>query len=172
MAVVKLRKDLINGPLHCFGYHTKCSTDFCKVKQNSHPSSSNMSSLPHGSTLSLPHCSSSSVSTPSLPISSSSFLSNPSLSHSNTPSLPHSSTPSLPHSSTPSLQYTNIQSLREMAFHSLPDANDDPGEVDSIMSQLQEDWYDCTNDKDLDEVRHIADKPLTTLDEAMICDIQ
>ena len=116
MAVVKLRKDLINGPLHCFGYHKKCSTDFCKVKQNSHPSSSNMSSLPHGSTLSPPHCSSSSVSTPSLPISSSSFLSNPSLSHSNTPSLSHSSTPSLPHSSTPSLQYTNIRSLREWHF--------------------------------------------------------
>ena len=59
-----------------------------------------------------------------------------------------------------------------MAFRSLPDANDDLGEVDNIMSQLQEDWYDCTNDKDLDEVRHISDKPLTTLDEAMICDIQ
>ena len=28
-AIIKLEKDLLNGPLHCFGYHSKCSTDFC-----------------------------------------------------------------------------------------------------------------------------------------------
>ena len=26
-----LRQDLRNGPLHCFGVHTNCSTDYCKV---------------------------------------------------------------------------------------------------------------------------------------------
>ena len=30
-AVKLLVQDLVNGPLHCFGFHTKCSTDFCKV---------------------------------------------------------------------------------------------------------------------------------------------
>ena len=28
-AIIKLEKDLLNGPLHCFGYHSKCSIDFC-----------------------------------------------------------------------------------------------------------------------------------------------
>ena len=30
-AVKLLEQDLANGPLHCFGFHGKCSTDFCKV---------------------------------------------------------------------------------------------------------------------------------------------
>ena len=29
----KLQHDLMNIPLHCFGYHEKCSADFCKIKQ-------------------------------------------------------------------------------------------------------------------------------------------
>ena len=28
-ALVLLRKDLINGPCHCFGIHTHCSPDLC-----------------------------------------------------------------------------------------------------------------------------------------------
>ena len=32
-AIVNLRKDLLNGPLHCFGFHSKCSIDFCKTAQ-------------------------------------------------------------------------------------------------------------------------------------------
>ena len=31
-AVELLRQDLRNGPLHCFGIHSNCSTDYCKVK--------------------------------------------------------------------------------------------------------------------------------------------
>ena len=31
-AVELLRQDLCNGPLHCFGVHTHCSADYCKVK--------------------------------------------------------------------------------------------------------------------------------------------
>ena len=31
LAVKLLREDLRNGPFHCFGDHTKCSTDYCKV---------------------------------------------------------------------------------------------------------------------------------------------
>ena len=34
-AVVKLNKDLLNGPSHCFGIHTHCSSDFCSVTQQS-----------------------------------------------------------------------------------------------------------------------------------------
>lgn len=30
-AVKFLEQELVNGPLHCFGFHSKCSTDFCKV---------------------------------------------------------------------------------------------------------------------------------------------
>ena len=32
-AVCLLQEDLRNGPLHCFGIHSSCSTDFCKVAQ-------------------------------------------------------------------------------------------------------------------------------------------
>jgi len=28
-----LRQDLRNGPFHCFGDHSQCSTDYCKVAQ-------------------------------------------------------------------------------------------------------------------------------------------
>ncbi len=31
-----LRQDLRNGPFHCFGDHSKCSTDYCKVAQSEH----------------------------------------------------------------------------------------------------------------------------------------
>lgn len=33
-AIKLLAKDLINGPLHCFGHHSKCSADFCRTVQN------------------------------------------------------------------------------------------------------------------------------------------
>ena len=26
-----LERDLLNGPFHCFGYHDKCSPDFCST---------------------------------------------------------------------------------------------------------------------------------------------
>ena len=41
-AIIKLEKDLLNSPLHCFGYHSKCSVDFCTTeKELAHtPSSS------------------------------------------------------------------------------------------------------------------------------------
>ena len=29
-AIAKLQKDLMDAPLHCFGDHSKCSTDYCK----------------------------------------------------------------------------------------------------------------------------------------------
>lgn len=32
-AIKRLERDLINGPLHCFGCHEKCSADFCKTVQ-------------------------------------------------------------------------------------------------------------------------------------------
>ena len=35
-----LRADLRNGPLHCFGVHTNCSTDYCKVVQGGTSSTS------------------------------------------------------------------------------------------------------------------------------------
>ena len=32
-AIHKLQEDLMNLPLHCFGYHANCSPDFCKTAQ-------------------------------------------------------------------------------------------------------------------------------------------
>lgn len=49
-----LERDLLSGPLHCFGCHDKCSTDFCstardrqnQLNSNSNVSSSNPSYIP------------------------------------------------------------------------------------------------------------------------------
>ena len=30
-----LKQVLINGPYHCFGYHTNCSPDFCQAARDS-----------------------------------------------------------------------------------------------------------------------------------------
>ena len=43
-AILKLEHDLLNGPYHCFGYHAKCSTDFCRSAQQS--ATSAMQSIP------------------------------------------------------------------------------------------------------------------------------
>ena len=41
-AVELLNRDLLNRPLHCFGIHSHCSTDFCTVaRENQEPSNSN-----------------------------------------------------------------------------------------------------------------------------------
>ncbi len=37
-AVELLNRDLLNGPSHCFGIHSHCSTDFCLVAQEEHRS--------------------------------------------------------------------------------------------------------------------------------------
>ena len=42
-AIAKLQKDLMNAPYHCFGGHSKCSTDFCKTAQKSKSTSSSFS---------------------------------------------------------------------------------------------------------------------------------
>ena len=46
-AIKKLQKDLLNSPLHCFGHHDKCSTDFCKTaKAQSTNNATKLISLP------------------------------------------------------------------------------------------------------------------------------
>ena len=45
-AITKLQKYLINGPLYCFGYHEKCSTDFCKTVKKLNASELNNANLP------------------------------------------------------------------------------------------------------------------------------
>ena len=34
-ALFLLKKDLVNGPFHCFGHHTNCSPDFCQAVRES-----------------------------------------------------------------------------------------------------------------------------------------
>ena len=40
----KLQQDLLNSPLHCFGYHSNCSPDFCKTKRQQNDNQSSDSS--------------------------------------------------------------------------------------------------------------------------------
>ncbi len=53
-ALRKLKRDLLNGPLHCFGIHDKCSPDFCKSAKETlqHSSTSEVSCQPASSSLS------------------------------------------------------------------------------------------------------------------------
>ena len=53
VAVRLLERDLLDGPFHCFGYHDKCSPDFCStVRQNQHRTDSNYLSTNPSSTTS------------------------------------------------------------------------------------------------------------------------
>ena len=36
MRSTALKRDLQNGPRHCFGFHDDCSPDFCKTAQDRH----------------------------------------------------------------------------------------------------------------------------------------
>ena len=40
-----LRQDLRNGPLHCFGIHSYCSTDYCKIVCNSNTTTTTNASI-------------------------------------------------------------------------------------------------------------------------------
>ena len=40
-----LRQDLRNGPLHCFGIHSYCSTDYCKIVCNSNTTTATNASI-------------------------------------------------------------------------------------------------------------------------------
>ena len=43
-AVRLLKRDLLNGPNHCFGHHIHCSADFCStVKNQPQPSTTSVS---------------------------------------------------------------------------------------------------------------------------------
>ena len=62
-AVELLNRDLLNGPLHCFGIHSLCSTDFCSVAQEKQqpPSSSSSYDQPASSSSSEDQPASSSI---------------------------------------------------------------------------------------------------------------
>ena len=91
-AIVKLQEDLLNGPLHRFGYHTNCNKDFCKTAQRIKEANTQHDlSLPSPESLSCTpsHSTSIIVTTPS-PLPPSPPVSPSSLAHSSTPTLPNS----------------------------------------------------------------------------------
>ncbi len=70
-ALKKLKHDLQNGPLHCFGFHEKCSSDFCKSAKEKIQQQTTISSLASSPATSTEVCSptSSSSSADSFPSS-------------------------------------------------------------------------------------------------------
>ena len=42
-AIKQFEKDLINGPSHCFGYHDRCSADFCHTVRDKQSQSNEIS---------------------------------------------------------------------------------------------------------------------------------
>lgn len=127
-AIVKLQQDLLNGPLHCFGCHTNCSTDFCTIAQRMKNSNANNSHLESSS------CTLSSSSSDSL-------SSNP------TPS----SLTSTPQSS------SSDDSTIEHSSQQLADTSEDlsPEDLSTFTTEQEQQWIDATTDKYFEEVRDI-----------------
>ena len=158
-AIIKLQQDLMNGPLHYFGCHTNCSTDFCKTAQkyksisiNNSPSTSaatSVSSLPVAANIPT-----TSTPTPSIHIIQQSNPAQPDSSNSPQLDLPPSTL---------------------SASASLPDLNPSDeysNDLDNMMTEQAQHWIDATSDECLDEVRDIPEENLQNIDMGMICDIQ
>ena len=176
-AIIKLQQDLMNAPLHCFGIHTNCNTDFCKTVQqlkNANSNSNNSLSLQESAaptssiatavnepTISPP---TPEVSTPPVEVSTPPVeVSTPALS---TTSTSYISTQ--PDSGTP--QFDLLPSTSSVyTLHWSDDCSDD---LDALMSEQAQHWIDATSDECLEEVRDIPEEDLQNVDMAMICDIQ
>ena len=155
VAISKLQKDLMNGPLHCFGYHTKCSPDFCKTAQQSN----NITNA-------------TSTRIPSQPSSSSSQLS----SLSNQPSSSSSSkldSSSTELSSSP-LQPIFLSSQPNSLVDNSSSSDNESSSVDLlyVLTEQQEAWADATSDEGLEDVREVSTNPPCDIDMTLLCDIQ
>ena len=48
-AIKRLERDIMNGPLHCFGHHGNCSVNFCRtIKNQQQPQANNSSAETSG----------------------------------------------------------------------------------------------------------------------------
>ena len=162
-AVRLLRQDLRNGPMHCFGVHTNCSTDFCKAANTSPDSSSSSADT------SLSPDSSSSSADTSLSTDSSSSSTNSSFSSANTTT---SSNGSIMSSLSTSSSCSLSQSSTAPPSSATTSWNDCC--VDSIANEETEIWNDALDEEDLDDVRSSGDAATdhSDINPELIFDVQ
>ena len=171
-ALQLLCQDLRNGPLHCFGIHTQCSTDYCTAIQRS-CSSPDASSV----CISSPDSSSVSISSPdpvyasiSSPDSSSvnSSSPDPSFVSSSCPDLSTVSSGSPVLGSFPNLSTVSNSCDNEQSFNSTHLADD----ICDIAHDKATAWRDALDDDRLVDARSVAIQQPQSMDVAMYCDIQ
>ena len=186
-AVQLLWEDLQNGPLHCFGIHDNCSTDYCTAtrKTSSSPDTSLVGSRS-------PSLSSVTVSSPgpsSLTDSGSPDLSSIAGSpcmygQSSDCSSTDASFRSLGACSSSISRDTSSDSSTTLSQSFLGNKNghSDSGEVldnaylvdelCDIASDQSTAWRDALNDENLENVRSVPTQPPQSIDPEMYCDIQ
>ncbi len=141
LAIKLLRKDLHNGPLHCFGYHSNCSKDFCKTVQEQ-VSSTSASTTPANSNTVPAQSSASTASSPISPQSS------PSVSP---PLQAATATSSITSSSSYSSQPTTSAST-------FPDDTETvvtPDDIRDILDEQLHAWTDAMDDNELEAVSSV-----------------
>ena len=153
-AIIILEKDFLNSPLHCFGYHSKCSVDFCTTAKQ------------------LAQCTV--VST----IPSSSGSSNSSISddgNSNSDGSDGSTSSGDDGNSIVSSDIMDTSSECYNSSNSSADTSinseDQEDDLDNAAMESQQEWDDATDNA---EVRTVPVATTTTpaKEEAIICDVQ
>ena len=141
-ATQKLQHDLHNSPLHCFGIHDACSTDFCKtaqqrVREQHHNTASH--DLAPTDSLSFESSTSSTTSTVS---SSSHSVSSSTIASSHTTALP-------------------AEQVSDVSLDTIL----------TVSQEQEEAWSDALDETDLEAVRSIP-KSREQVNKVMLCDIQ
>ena len=141
-AVELLRADLRNGPLHCFGVHTECSTDYCQVSRGSTTSTNSIGT------------SSTSTGSTSTGSTSTSGTSTGSTSTGSTSTSGTSTSGTSAHGSDDSTEISPEESAGDIA------------------SQEAEEWEDALDEENLESMRSNAPTAPETVDPKMMWDIQ
>ena len=173
-----LQDDIMNGPMHCFGYHHKCRPEYCKVvRSKCNKTTNSPGELTHSTVSTSPNKSTSSteesislnsILDPSLITNSGSFTS-PSLTPnssfgSNSSSSPHSSLVLTPNFSQTQLGFDTSSVDSQNDAH---DSEVDGESLGEFLKDQQQAWEDATTtetDQSLD--------PAHPIDEEMLCDIK
>ena len=167
LAVKLLREDLQNGPLHCFGYHSKCSKDFCTTQKQVSPTSDS----PVVPATSPPSLSTSTSPSPSTSASTSSSSLSPLPPSLATAVSSSSSRPPPPAAIVPSSTSSSQPTASVSTFPDGPETVVTPDDIRAILDEQVQAWTDTMDDTDIEAVRSVEESH-SEVDPRMLCDIQ
>ena len=149
-AIIKLEKDFLNSSLHCFGYHSKCSVDFCTTAKQ------------------LAQCTVVST-TPSSSGSSNSSIGDEG--NSNSDDSTSSGDDGNSSGGSDIMDTSSSNSSADTCINS----EDQEDDLEDAAMESQQEWDDATDDTNFEEVRTVPVATTTTpsaQEEAIICDVQ